>query len=189
MKIILASGSPRRREILESFGFEVTVVPSAKENPAPSGLSAEDTVQFLAVEKGLEAKEKYFDEVVVSADTVVVLDSEIMGKPRDKEDAKRMLSAMSGRTHRVLTAYAVFYKGKSFSKVVSTEVRCYPLSDEELEWYLDTNEPYDKAGAYAIQGLSSKFVRKIDGCYFNVVGLPIFKLYKTALNEFGVRLY
>lgn len=173
MKIILASKSPRRREILEGHGFEVTVVPSAKENPAPAGLSAEDTVQFLAVEKGMDAKEKYYDEVVVSADTVVVLDGEIMGKPRDREDAERMLSALSGRVHRVLTSYAVYHKGKSFSKTVSTEVEFYPLSEEEIQSYLDTDECYDKAGSYGIQGLGAELVKGIKGDYLNVVGFPL----------------
>lgn len=173
MKIILASKSPRRREILENNGFEVTVVPSAKENPAPEGLSAEDTVQFLAVEKGMEAKEKYSDEIVVSSDTVVVLDGEIMGKPRDREDAKRMLSTLSGRVHRVLTSYAIYHKGKSFSRTVSTEVEFYPLSDQDIEWYLDTDECYDKAGSYGIQGLGARLVKGIRGDYLNVVGFPL----------------
>ena len=173
MKIVLASNSPRRREILEGFGFEVTVVPSAEEKPSDKELSPEDTVHFLAVEKGSEAKEKYFDEVVVSADTVVVLGDEIMGKPKDRADAERMLTALSGKTHRVLTAYAVFYKGKSFSKVVSTDVTFYPLKKEDIDWYIDQKEPYDKAGAYGVQGLGAYLVREIKGDYLNVVGFPL----------------
>jgi septum formation protein len=173
MKIILASGSPRRREILSKMGFEVEVVPSAEEKPSATPLSPEDTVQFLAVEKGSEAKEKFFDEVVVSADTVVVLGEEIMGKPRDREDAFRMLSLLSGKTHRVLTAYAVFYKGKSFSKTVSTEVEFYPLKKSEIDWYIDSFECFDKAGAYGIQGLGAYLVKEIRGDYLNVVGFPL----------------
>lgn len=173
MKIILASGSPRRREILTNMGFEVSVVPSAEEKPPERELSCEDTVQYLAVEKGSEARQKYPDEVVVSADTVVVLDTEIMGKPRDREDGKRMLRALSGRTHRVLTAYAVFYKGRSFSRVVSSEVEFYPLTDNEINWYLDTGEPFDKAGGYGVQGLGAYLVKGIKGDYLNVVGFPL----------------
>ncbi len=173
MKIILASGSPRRREILTNMGFEVEVVPSAEEKPSDTPLSPEDTVLFLAVEKGSEAKEKYHDEVVVSADTVVVFDGEIMGKPKDREDAERMLTLLSGKTHRVLTAYAVFYKGRSFSKVVSTEVEFYPLKKSEIDWYISTSECFDKAGAYGIQGLGSYLVREIRGDFLNVVGFPL----------------
>lgn len=173
MKIILASGSPRRREILSNMGFEVEVVPSADERPPERDMSPEDTVQYLAVEKGGEAKSHYPDEIVVSADTVVVLDGEIMGKPRDREDARRMLTLLSGRTHRVLTAYAVFYKGKSLSKVVSTDVEFYNLTASEINWYLDTGEPFDKAGAYGVQGLGAYMVKAISGDYLNVVGFPL----------------
>lgn len=173
MKIILASGSPRRREILSNMGFQVEVVPSAEEKPSSEKLSPEDTVQFLAVEKGSEAKEKYPDEIVVSADTVVEIDGQILGKPRDREDAKRMLTLLSGRVHRVLSGYAIFYKGKSLSRVVSTEVEFYKLTDKEIDWYLNSKEPYDKAGAYGIQGLGAYLVRKIEGDYLNVVGFPL----------------
>ena len=173
MKIILASGSPRRREILSKMGFEVEVVPSADERLPEKEMSPEDTVQFLAVEKGKEAKERYPDEIVVSADTVVVLDGEIMGKPRDREDGERMLTLLSGRVHKVLTAYAIFYKGKSLSKVVATDVEFYRLSDSEISWYLDTGEPYDKAGAYGVQGLGAYMVKEIRGDYLNVVGFPL----------------
>lgn len=173
MKIILASGSPRRREILTNMGFEVEVVPSAEEKPSEEVLSAEDTVQFLAVEKGAEAKEKFADDIVVSADTVVVFGGQILGKPKDREDAKRMLTLLSGKVHRVLSGYAIFYKGRSLSRVVSTEVEFYKLTDKEIEWYLDTNEPYDKAGSYGIQGLGSYLVKSIKGDYLNVVGFPL----------------
>ena len=173
MKIILASGSPRRREILTGMGFEVEVVPSAEEKPAPQGLSAEEVVQLLAVEKGAEAKVKYFDDVVVSADTIVVIDDEIMGKPKDGEDAERMLSTLSGRVHRVLTAYAIFYKGRSLSRVVSTDVEFYDLSKAEIKWYIDKKECFDKAGAYGIQGLGAYLVKGIKGDYLNVVGFPL----------------
>ena len=173
MKIILASKSPRRREILESYGFEVEVVPSAPELPSEKELSPEEEVAYLALEKGLDAEKMYPDIPVVSADTVVVMGNEVMGKPKDRADAYRMLSMYSGKTHRVLTAYTLFYKGKRHSKVVSTEVTFYPLTNEEINAYIDTNECYDKAGAYGIQGLGSYLVKEIKGDYLNVVGFPL----------------
>lgn len=173
MKIILASKSPRRKEILQSYGFEVETVPSAPELPAEKPLTPEEEVAFLALEKGLDAEKQYPDTPVVSADTVVVMGNEVMGKPKDREDAYRMLSMYSGRTHRVLTAYTLFYKGKRYSRVISTDVTFYPLSEKEINDYIDTNECYDKAGAYGIQGLGSYLVKEIKGDYLNVVGFPL----------------
>lgn len=173
MKIILASKSPRRKEILESYGFTVEVVPSAPELPPENELTPEEEVSYLALEKGLDAEKKYPDTPVVSADTVVVMGNEVMGKPRDKEDAFRMLRMYSGKTHRVLTAYTLFYKGQRRSKVVSTEVTFYPLTEEEIASYVETGECYDKAGSYGIQGLGSYLVKEIKGDYLNVVGFPL----------------
>ena len=186
MKIILASKSPRRREILESYGFEVEVVSSAPELPADSPLTPEEEVAYLALEKGLDAEKKYPDLPVVSADTVVVMGDEVMGKPRDREDAYRMLSMYSGKVHRVLTAYTLFYKGQRYSRVVSTEVTFYPLTDEEINAYIDTNECYDKAGSYGIQGLGSYLVKEIKGDYLNVVGFPLADFCHT-LKEIGLK--
>lgn len=197
MKVILASNSPRRKEILEGVGVEPQIIVSGADersdatNPAKY---AEDIAlckgravySSLCASDGKEITDK---KLIISADTVVVVDGEILGKPRDRADAIRMLTALSGKEHEVITGIALHCGGKSICEHETTKVYFDDLTAEEIERYADTNEPYDKAGAYAIQGLSSKFVRKIDGCYFNVVGLPIFKLYKTALNEFGVRLY
>lgn len=185
MKIILASKSPRRREILEGYGFEVEVVPSAPELPADRKMTPEEEVAYLALEKGLDAEKKYPDTPVVSSDTVVVLGDEVMGKPRDREDAYRMLSAFSGGVHRVLTAYTLFYKGERYSRVVSTEVTFYPLTDEEINSYIDTKECFDKAGAYGIQGLGAYFVKEIKGDYLNVVGFPLADFCHT-LKEIGL---
>ncbi len=182
MKIILASKSPRRREILESYGFEVEVVPSAPELPSDKPLSPEEEVAYLALEKGLEAEKNYPDTPVVSSDTVVVMGNTVLGKPKDRQDAYRMLSMFSGKTHRVLTAYTIFYRGHRYSRVISTEVTFYPLSDSEINAYIDTNECYDKAGAYGIQGLGSYLVKEIKGDYLNVVGFPLSDFCHTLKN-------
>lgn len=179
MKIILASKSPRRREILENCGFEVVVVPSAPELPPENEMTPEEKVQYLALEKGLDAERDYPDTPVVSSDTVVVHNGEVLGKPKDSDDAYHMLSSLSGRTHRVLTAYTLFYKGNRYSRVVSTEVTFYELSDGEIRDYIATGEQKDKAGAYGIQGLGALFVKEIKGDYLNVVGFPLADFCRT----------
>ncbi len=173
MNIILASKSPRRREILENHGFEVTVVPSAPENPPEDGLKPEEQVAYLALEKGLDAEKEYPDFVVVSSDTVVVLGDTVLGKPKDRADAYNMLSMLSGKTHRVLTGYTIFYKGGRYSNVVSTEVTFYELDDCEINAYIDTKDPFDKAGAYGIQSKGAHLVKEIKGDYLNIVGFPL----------------
>ena len=197
MKVILASNSPRRKEILEGVGVEPQIIVSGADERSDAtdpAKYAEDIAlckgravySSLCASDGKEITDK---KLIISADTVVMVDGEILGKPRDRADAIRMLTALSGKEHEVITGIALHCGGKIICEHETTKVYFDDLTSEEIERYADTNEPYDKAGAYAIQGLSSKFVRKIDGCYFNVVGLPIFKLYKTALNKFGVRLY
>ncbi len=185
MKIILASKSPRRREILEGAGFEVTVVPSAPELPPEKPLSPEEEVSYLALEKGLDAEGLYPDLPVVSSDTIVVLDGEVMGKPKDKDDAVRMLTLLSGKTHQVMTAYTLFYKGKRYSRTVSTDVSFYDLTKDEILAYVETGECLDKAGAYGIQGLGARLVREIKGDYLNVVGFPLADFCQT-LKRLGL---
>ncbi|MBE6700953.1 MAG: septum formation protein Maf [Ruminococcaceae bacterium] len=181
MKIILASNSPRRKEILSSFGFEVVTVPSAPENPPPENLTVEEKVSFLALEKGLDAEKLYPDTPVVSADTVVVLGESIMGKPKDRQNAFEMLRALSGKTHKVITAYTLFYKGQRVSRSVVTDVTFYELTDEEILDYVDTGEVYDKAGSYGIQGKGAVLVKGIQGDYLNVVGFPLSDFYRSYL--------
>ncbi len=197
MKIILASNSPRRKEILEGVGvtFEVAVSGADEYSDAKDPAKYAEDIALCkgkAVYDELCARDgkAITDEMlIISADTVVVIDGEILGKPRDRGDAIRMLTALSGNEHEVITAIALHHKGKSIRTHEITRVFFDNVSHAEIERYADTSEPYDKAGAYAIQGISSKFIKKINGCYFNVVGLPIFKLYKTVLDELGVRLY
>jgi septum formation protein len=169
-ELILASGSPRRRELLEGLGVRFTVRPvDLDESPLP-GEAPRDYVLRLAVEKAAAAS----GELVLAADTTVVVDGEILGKPRDDEDARRMLRLLSGREHSVLTGIAL---GKA-AEVDETLVRFAPLSEAEIDWYVATGEPRDKAGAYAIQGLGSLFVESVEGSYSNVVGLPIPRMYR-----------
>jgi septum formation protein len=168
--LVLASGSPRRRELLEGLGVRFTVRPvDLDESPLP-GEAPRDYVLRLALEKAAAAS----GELVLAADTTVVVDGEILGKPRDDEDARRMLRLLSGREHSVLTGIAL---GKA-AEVDETLVRFAPLSPAEIDWYVATGEPRDKAGAYAIQGLGSLFVEGVEGSYSNVVGLPIPLMYR-----------
>jgi septum formation protein len=190
MKLILASASARRAEILRDAGvpFE-TLSMDVDESPR-----AGETVEALALRlaeakaRAAVASLKSLDEVaiVVGADTVVDLDGEVLGKPGSARVAGEMLRKLSGRTHRVVTGLAVIRvpDGEARLELETTEVRFAPLSPEEIDQYAATDEPLDKAGAYAIQGIAGRYVERIEGCYFNVVGLPLARLYRT-LKELG----
>ena len=173
MKFILASASPRRKEILENVGFCFDIIPSENEEKIKGDLSPKDTVEALAYAKALDVYSSYPDSVVLGADTIVVFNGEILGKPKDKADAKRMLKMLSGQTHEVRTGYAVLGGNTEIVLSECTLVTFFALSDEEIENYVETGEPMDKAGAYGIQGKGGLLVRSILGDYFNVVGLPV----------------
>lgn len=187
MKLILASASPRRAEILRDAGYHFTVLSSAiDETPYPEE-SPEDLVLRLAQSKAdLAAARAVGPAILIAADTEVVLDGQVFGKPRSSEDARRMLEKLSGRTHTVLTGVAVVRlpNVERLSFVESTLVEFAPLSDEEIRRYLSTGEPHDKAGGYAIQGYAARYIPRIEGCYFNVVGLPLARL-QQALAALG----
>lgn len=183
MKIILASASPRRQELISLISSDVICHPSGVEEVIPENTEAEDIPLCLAFQKAEEVSKLYPDTLVIGSDTGVILDTEILGKPVDKEDARRMITALSGRTHQVVTGCALFYKGKSAGFKNVTDVEFYPLSNEEIEDYINTTEPYDKAGGYGIQGKASLFVKGIRGDYFNVVGLPVAEL-KREIEKF-----
>jgi septum formation protein len=189
MKLILASASPRRAAILRDAGYHFTVLSSAvDETPYPEE-SPEDLVLRLAQSKAdLAAARSVGPAILIAADTEVVLDGQIFGKPRSSEDARRMLQKLSGRTHTVLTGVALVRlpNVERLTFVESTLVEFAPLSDEEITRYLSTGEPHDKAGAYAIQGYAGRYIPRIAGCYFNVVGLPLARL-QHALSELGWR--
>ena len=173
-RIILASASPRRREILGSLGVSFTVLAA----DADENCDASDPIQYaeeLAGRKGRAVAQTVRDSeaVVLSADTIVVCDGEILGKPKDREDAIRMISMLSGRSHYVITGVGVTYKGVTYTDHSKTEVRVDCIPPTEIERYVDTGDCYDKAGSYGIQGAFSRWISGIDGCYFGVVGFPI----------------
>lgn len=187
MRLILASASPRRAEILRDAGYHFSVLSSAiDETPYPDE-SPQDLVQRLANSKAeLAAARAVGPAILIAADTEVVLDGHIFGKPHSSEDARRMLEKLSGCTHAVLTGVCLIRLPdvERISFVETTLVTFAPLSDEEITRYLATGEPHDKAGAYAIQGYAARYIPRIEGCYFNVVGLPLARL-QQALTELG----
>ena len=190
IKIILASASPRRKELLEQIGVDFEIAVSDKE----TAIDCSDPVEACrkqaynkAVDIVEKSKLKYSDKdfVVISADTIVAIDKKILGKPKDKSDARQMLKSLSGRKHRVYTAVCVYnsLKDSYESFVEDTPVEVARLSSEEIEDYLKRKEPYDKAGAYAIQGYFSRYIVGIEGDYYNVMGLPVGRLYREYLKE------
>ncbi len=181
--LVLASRSPRRREILAQAGIPFTVRPADVPEEAGPGERPRDHVERLAREKA-EAVQTSPGEVVLGADTVVVVDGEILGKPASPDDARRMLAMLSGREHEVITGICLRAPGKSVTRSETTKVRFVPLAAEDIDAYVASGEPMDKAGAYAIQGLASKFIDRVEGCYFNVVGLPIALVWRH-LRDFG----
>jgi septum formation protein len=187
MRLILASGSPRRAEVLRdaSIPFEVCVAP-VEEAPRP-GEAVEDIVARLAEEKARAAAPRiHGPAIIIAADTEVELGGKILGKPRDGAEAREMLSFLSGRTHCVLTGLCVLRvpEGTVRSAVENTRVTFAPLTQEEIANYVASSEPFDKAGAYAIQGRAGRYIARIEGCYFNVVGLPLARLY-VLLKDLG----
>jgi len=176
--LILASSSPRRAELLQAAGIEFTIrIPDVDETRLPDESPRNYALRLsrdkaMTVEKG--------DDLVLGADTIVIINNEIAGKPVDHDDARRMLQALSGRRHEVLTAVTLLRGERALSGVESTRVTFSPLSENEIEWYVSTGEPMDKAGAYGIQGYASRYVEKIEGSYTNVVGLPLNLIYRMA---------
>ena len=174
MKLILASNSPRRAEILTKGGFSFEKRVADTDETLPANLSPAAAVETLAQRKGC-AVFRAADEVVLAADTVVALDNRILGKPKDENDATEMLRALSGHTHSVFTGVYITDGKREFLFHVQTRVSFYQLTDAEIDTYVQSGEPMDKAGAYGIQGRGALFVEKIDGDYLNVVGLPLAK--------------
>ena len=178
---MLASSSPRRQELLQRAGFQFEVRPSTAEEVCRSGESAEGFARRAAREKSLDvAASSPPGSLVLGADTVVVINGLILGKPTDRDDAARMLRILSGATHRVVTGVCLVRAPAQIEAVAheTTMVKFRDLEEEEIRDYVASGEPLDKAGAYAIQGLASRFVTRIEGCYFNVVGLPIPLVYE-----------
>ena len=177
LPLVLASQSPRRRELLATAGIPFTVrVREVEELRAPDE-PPDDYARRLARAKA-EAAWENRNEIVLGADTIVVLDQQVLEKPRDAADARAMLSSLSGREHTVITGICLRHAGGVIVDSTATRVRFMPLTDAEIDDYVASGEPMDKAGAYAIQGLASKFVQRVEGCYFNVIGLPLSQVYR-----------
>lgn len=182
--LILASASPRRREILQAAGIRFEVAPTGLSERPEKAESAEEFVRRMAVEKAEAVLGRLAQPCIspiLGADTIVVIGERMLGKPASAEEARRMLRLLSGQEHRVLTGLCLLYPPAGFERdvrVSTTTVKFCELSGEEIEQYIATGEPLDKAGSYAIQGHACKFVEWIHGCYFNVVGLPVFLLYQ-----------
>ena len=189
-KIILASNSPRRREILGEF-IDFDIITKEINEIKDDSFSPWTTVMGLAFEKGIEVAKDNEDLIVLSADTLVELDGKLLGKPKNREEAKIMIESLSGRSHNVYTGYAIFKLSEKIKYVnyEKSSVKFYELSDLEIENYLDTLEYKDKAGAYGIQGKGSLLVEKIRGDYFNIVGLPIGKINRDLIRLFNFNLW
>ena len=179
--LVLASKSPRRRELLSLITPDFEIKTADADETLPEGISPDKAVEYLSKIKAEPFKND--DDIVIGADTVVAVDGKIIGKPADRADAFSMLKALSGREHSVFTGVTVIKGSKAETFSVETKVKFYPLTDEEIESYLDTGEPFDKAGGYGIQGKGALLVESICGDYFNVVGLPVSRL-SRALKEF-----
>lgn len=194
MNVILASKSPRRREILENLGVKFTVV-TADTDESSNIQNPEELVKELAYRKANAVKEKLISEdkftsdtLIIGCDTVVAKDSLILGKPKNRNNAKEMLLTLSGDSHKVLSGLTLITEKRELSCCETTYVYFDKLTEDELESYIDSGECDDKAGAYGIQGLASRFIKRIDGCYFNVVGLPVNLLHRMS-KEIGTDVF
>lgn len=176
MNIILASASPRRKQIMENAGFSFIVFKAEIDEEITENLQLNELVIDLALKKALEAKKHFGNGIIIGADTLVEIDGKVLGKPVNEQEAREMLNLLSGKTHSVYTGLAVIYKDKTITDFVKTKVVFRKLSEAEIDWYIETGEPFDKAGGYGIQEKGSLLVKEIEGDYFNVVGLPIARL-------------
>ena len=196
MRYILASASPRRREILGNLGLDFTVL-AADADETCDITDPGERVEFISLKKCLAARDKLVSEgmdptdaetVIIASDTLVTLDGEFLGKPRDEADAFRMMELLEGRTHTVASGIAVWHKGRTVTAHELTGVTFAPMNPAEILAYIATGESFGKAGGYAIQGHAARYITGIQGDYFNVVGLPVRRLYETLRMVFGIRL-
>lgn len=189
MKIVLASHSPRRQELLKGLGvdFSVNVINGIDES-FPASMPKEEVAEHLAVKKR-EAYKVGEDELLITADTIVVVDDEILGKPKDADDARRMLHTISGRVHKVVTGVCLATTTESRSFSVTTEVKFRQLRDSEIDYYIERYKPFDKAGAYGIQEwIGYVGVEGIRGSYYNVMGFPVQRVYEEMTRHFGLKI-
>jgi septum formation protein len=184
-RLILASKSPRRQYLLKQAGVSFEVIPSNFDEGSVAKMLPEDYVKILAEAKAKDISTRYAESWVIGADTIVQIDGDILGKPASKKEARHMIARLSGQTHQVYTGFAIRCesRGKLFSDTCKTDVRFKTLTKDEIEWYIQTDEPFDKAGAYAIQGLGTFLVKQIHGSYTNVVGLPVCEVIEYLIGE------
>jgi len=187
---ILASASPRRKELLGELIRDFEIIPSEIDETSLAGESPEDHVLRLSREKALEISRGKPDKWVLGADTVVIIDGKMLGKPKTAVEAKQMLDMLSGRAHRVVTGFAIVREGEGIivNDTVESCVIFKDISRDEIDWYTGTNEPYDKAGGYAVQGKAAFFIKEIHGSYTNVIGLPLCEVVTALKNAGAMRL-
>ena len=176
--LILASASPRRAELLRNAGIAFTAIPASIPEERRAGEDPVSYARRLAAEKARAVARQHPNDTILGADTIVVVGGEVLEKPRDAEDARSMLRRLSGRTHEVTTGVCLMSNGKERVESETTRVKMTQISVAEVDFYIATGEPMDKAGAYAIQGIASRWIPRIEGCYFNVVGLPVPLVYR-----------
>jgi septum formation protein len=190
-KLILASKSPRRKYLLSQAGIDFDVIPSNVDESTMAVNEPGLYVRSLSAAKAQDIARKHPDRWVIGADTIVLIDGLILGKPKGKDAARKMLTQLSGQTHQVYTGFTIccVQLAKCFTDAVRTEVTFKRLSPNEIEWYIRTDEPFDKAGAYAIQGLGTFLVKSINGSYTNVVGLPVCEVIEHLIHEGVIRIH
>jgi len=188
-RLVLASKSPRRRELLVQAGLTFTVIPSVVDELSVPPAAPQDHVRNLAEAKAQEVSGRYPDDWVIGADTEVAINGKVLGKPRNQVEARAMLQILSGNIHSVFTGYCICCRNaqQSFSETVATKVQFKKLTPREIDWYVGTEEPYDKAGGYAVQGLGTVLIKRIDGSYTNVVGLPLCEVMDCLIKAGVVR--
>lgn len=185
-QFILASASPRRQELLQSVGLKFKIIPAHVDENYRAGESPRQHVKRLSIDKAIIIARQYPEAWVLGADTIVVIDGLILGKPKDKPQARKMLQKLSGREHTVFTGFTIAHVAAKIykTKVIQSAVQFKIISPQEMDWYVASDEPYDKAGGYAVQGQGSYFIRSIRGSYTNVIGLPLCEVLEE-LKSFG----
>lgn len=184
--LILASKSPRRKELIAHLGIPFRICPGNSSEELNGSPSAEEAVKILSKRKAEDVFVLYPEDLILGVDTVVYCAGKILGKPKDPAEARAMLTLLSGKTHTVYSGFTLLSKDKSYSEAVATKVTFAPVSEEEMDRYIDSGEPFDKAGGYGIQGQAALFICGIEGDYPSVVGLPLHRIYRALRDEFGV---
>ena len=181
-KIILASQSPRRKELLEKCGYPFEIDVADIDESISNTKDLNEEIRQLSIRKAKAVLERHEDCIVIGSDTIVVIDHEVLGKPHTKEEAKEMLEKLSGKTHQVITGIAIISNQRTYSNTSTSYVTFEVLSKEEIDKYVATNEPMDKAGAYAIQGIASRYIKNINGDYYSIMGFPVSMVYEELKN-------